>query len=292
METRDLVFRAGDGTALVGWYATPAARGPHPLVVLTHGLSGLVDLGLAAYAQHFAGAGFACLAYDHRNWGRSGGWPRCESDPWQQVADLRDAISFARTLPDVDGDRIGLWGTSYAGGHVLTVGALDRRVRCIVSQVPLTHGRRSFDAWVPADKRARTLERLTADRDARARGATPQTTPAALPGSDTEEWVRRVDPEGVYRNELTLRSLELLRTYEPGSFVEEIAPTPLLMVVAEHDTQTPIAWQLESFERAGEPKRLVEIDCRHYDVYTDRFKEAVEAAADWFVEHLLPEERG
>jgi len=287
METQEVVFRAGDGTALVGWRAVPAARGPHPLIVLTHGLSGLIDLGLAAYAEHFVAAGFACLAYDHRNWGRSAGWPRCESDPWQQVGDLRDAISFARTLPNVDGNRIGLWGTSYAGGHVLTVGALDPRVRCLVSQVPLTNGRRTFDAWVPAEKRSRTLERLAADRDARAQGAPPQTTPAALPGSDTEAWVRRVDTGGLYRNELTLRSLELLRTYEPAAFVDEIAPTPLLMVVADHDTQTPIAWQLESFERAGEPKRLVRLDCRHYDVYTDRLKEATEPATAWFVEHLL-----
>lgn len=286
MEPRELVFRASDGTALVGWWAVPEARGPHPLVVLTHGLSGLIDLGLADYAAHFVAAGFACLAYDHRNWGRSAGWPRCESDPWQQVADLRDAVSVARSLPDVDGDRIGLWGTSYAGGHVLTVGALDRRVRCVVSQVPLTHGRRTFDAWVPAEKRERTLERLAADRDARARGASPATTPAALPGSDTEAWVRRVDAGHLYRNELTLRSLELLRTYDPASFVADIAPTPLLMVVAEHDTQTPTEWQLEAFELAGQPKRLVRLDCRHYDVYTERLKEAVEPAAEWFLQHL------
>ncbi len=286
MHTDDIVFRADDGTALAGWRARPESPGPHPVVVLTHGLSGTIDLGLEAYAERFTAWGLACVAYDHRNWGRSAGWPRCESDPWRQVGDLRDAISFVRTLAEIDGERIGIWGTSYAGGHVLTVAALDRRVRCVVSQVPLISGRRTFDAWVPDDKRGRFLERLAADRDARARGVPPATTPAALPGSETEEWVRRVDARGLYPNQLTVRSLELLRTYEPIAFVEEIAPTPLLMVVAENDTQTPTAWQLEAFERAGEPKRLLSIPCRHYDVYSERLEDAAEPAADWFAAHL------
>ncbi len=287
MDRRDIEFDS-EGTRLSGWLWRPESPGPHPVLLLSHGLSGIIDLGIDLYAERFVDAGFACLAYDHRNWGRSAGWPRCESDPWRQVADMREAISFARTLPGIDGDRLGIWGTSYAGGHVLTVGALDRRVRCVVSQVPLISGRRTFDAWVPAEKREGFLARLAADRDARAQGHPPVTTAAATPGSETEEWVRHFDPEGtVYDNRMTVRSLELLRTYEPVSFVADIAPTPLLMVIADHDTTTPTEWQVEAFEAARDPKRLARIDCRHYEPYSSHLPEAAAAATDWFKTHLL-----
>lgn len=286
MDRTDIVIKADDGTALCGWLARPPGAGAAPLVVLVHGLSGIVALDLEHYAEVFVAAGYACLAYDHRQWGESGGWPRGETDPWRQVADLRDVISHARTLPGIDAARIGLWGTSYGGGHVLTVSALDRRVRCAVSQVPLTHGARTFELWVPADKRAAFLERLAADRDARVRGGRPAVTRAALPGSETAEWVARNDVHGRYRNELTLRTFDLLRGYEPAAFAEAIAPTPLLMIVAARDTQTPTAWQRETHARMGEPKALVELDCRHYDVYMDRLPEAADAALDWYRRHL------
>lgn len=286
MHTEELFFDS-DGAALCGWLARPErVAGPAPLVILTHGLSGIIDLDLAEYAERFVEGGFACLAYDHRNWGRSGGWPRCESDPWRQVNDLREAVSYARTLEGIDGERIGLWGTSYAGGHVLTVSALDRRVRCAVAQVPLTSGSRTFESWVPADKRAGLVSRLDADRDRRRRGALPATTAAAVRGSETAEWVARKDRQGRYVNALTLRSFDLLRSYEPETFAASIAPTPLLLVIAARDTTTPSAWQREMFATMGEPKRLVEIDCRHYDVYIDHLEQAASAALEWYREHL------
>ncbi len=199
---------------------------------------------------------------------------------------MRAAISFARNLSFVDPDRIGLWGTSYSGGHALTVSALDRRVKCVVSQVPLVSGQRTFDAWVPEKSRPRFLERLAADRDARARGEPPGVTPAALPDTETAEWAEAVDKDGLYANEITVRSLDLLRGYEPMAFISRIAPTPLLMIVADQDTQTPVDWQREAFELAGEPKKLVTLSGRHYDPYTLRLQESRQAALDWFEEYL------
>jgi dipeptidyl aminopeptidase/acylaminoacyl peptidase len=285
VKLEEMTFDA-EGTRLSGWLAKPETAGPHPIVVMSHGLSGIAALDLPNYAEYFRAAGFACFAYDHRNWGKSAGWPRCESDPWRQVADMREAISFARTIPGIDGDRLGLWGTSYAGGHVLTVSALDRRVRCAVSQVPLISGRRTFDAWVPKDKRARFLERLAEDRDARAAGALPASTPAALPGTETHEWIEANDTEGAYENRLTVRSFDLLRSYEPVSFLADIAPTPLMMIIADRDTQTPTEWQVEAMKLAGDPSELVRLDCRHYDVYMDKLSDAAEAATGWFRKHL------
>ena len=74
------------------------------------------------------------------NFGASDGAPHQEIDPWQQIRDYRDAITYAETLEETDAERIGIWGTSQSGGHVLVVGAVDRRVKCVVSQVPLVSG--------------------------------------------------------------------------------------------------------------------------------------------------------
>ena len=90
---------------------------------------------LDAHAEVFAGAGLGALVFDNRNFGASEDEPRQEIDPWAQVRDYRHAITYARTLPEVDRDRIGVWGSSYNGGHILVVGAIDRRVRCVVCRV-------------------------------------------------------------------------------------------------------------------------------------------------------------
>jgi fermentation-respiration switch protein FrsA (DUF1100 family) len=287
MATRAEIYFDANGEKLFAWLYRAVGGGPGaPLIVMSHGFSAVIEMGLAPYAEAFVAAGFHCLVYEHRNYGRSSGWPRNESDPWQQVEDMRAAISFGRGLPFVDPARIGLWGTSYAGGHVLTVTALDKRVACAVAQVPLVSGQRNFEAWVPADKRARFLDRLARDRDARARGEAPGVTPAALPGSETEEWAKAVDPKKIYANEVTLRSLDLMRSYEPVIFAERVAPTPFLMIVGDRDSQTPVAWQREAFARIGEPKRLISLPGRHYDPYLALLPQSIEAARDWFTAHL------
>jgi len=285
MNKRHDITIEANGQTLAAWLYPKTAT--CPLIIMSHGFSALMAMGLEDYATAFASAGFAVLVYDHRNYGVSSGWPRNETDPWQQVEDMRAVISYGRNLPFVDKDRIGLWGTSYAGGHALTVSSLDKRISCVVSQVPLVSGKRNFDAWVPEKSRPRFIERLAEDRDRRARGELPMVTPAAIPGSETAEWVEAVDKEGLYPNEITLRSLDLMRSYEPMSFIEGVAPTPLLMIIADQDTQTPVAWQREAFELAGEPKKLVTLSGRHYDPYTRLFEESGGAALDWFKAYLL-----
>ncbi len=286
MVIEDIAFRAGDGTALSGWVAKPKSKRNLPIIVMTHGLSGLIDLGLLEYAKRFVKEGFACFAFDHRNWGRSGGWPRHESDPWQQVADMRDAITFAQSFAFVDKDRVGIWGTSYSGGHVLTVTALDRRVSCAVSQVPFTCGRRNFDLWVSEPNREAFMAALLQDRDGRAKGKLPIVQPVKTAGDQTDLWIQRVDHTKIYPNELTIRSLDLVRTYQPDSFIARVAPTPLMMIVATEDTMNPVEWQIEAFQKAGDPKELVRIQGGHYDLYTECISEASDAALRWYSEHL------
>ena len=150
-EVTDIEFDA-DGMTLRGWLYRPRGRAAAaPAVVMAHGYNCIKELYLDRYAAAVADAGQVVLAYDHRNFGDSDGEPRQELDPWGQVRDYRNAITFVQTLDGVDPARIGIWGTSHAGGHVLVVAAIDRRVRCVVAQVP-TISRLAVD--VTADRAA------------------------------------------------------------------------------------------------------------------------------------------
>ena len=285
MPATDVRFHA-NGLSLAGRLYLPSGAGPHPVIVLSHGFSVLRAMGLDDYAARFCAAGFACLAYDHRNFGESEGLPRHEIDPWQQVADIRDAISFVRTLPDIDAARVGLWGTSFSGGHALVVAALDRRVKCVVSQVPLVAGFDTLKSWVGEDNLPRMIARFNDDRDARYRGEAPRVTKPSRPGDQTWAWVEAIGAEALYPNEITQRSLENLASYEPGQYIERVSPTPLLMVLATQDTQTPYAGQRAAYQRAGGPKQLLELDCGHYAPYTSHFEQSAQAAVAWFQQHL------
>ena len=284
----EIQFNASDGTALGGELHLPAGKGPHPCVVLSHGFSALMSMGLRQYADVFVEAGMACLVYDHRNYGRSAGKPRHESDPWLQVHDTRDALTYAASLEAVDAERLGLWGTSFSGGHALVVSAIDRRVKCVVSQVPLTSGSKTLANWVPEGAMQKLRDRFEQDRAARALGESPRMITSSREGDETWEWQKQVDLTGEYANETTQRSLELLDEYEPGQFACRIAPTPLLMILCANDTQTPVQGQLDTYESALEPKELLMLDGRHYDAYVALFDQSSTAARDWFVRHLEP----
>lgn len=290
---QDLTFSAADGTTLAAWLypasgGSGGGGGAAPGVVMSHGFTALRRMGLDGYARAFAEAGLACLVYHHRNWGDSGGEPRHETDPWRQLDDMRDAVTFARTLPGVDPDRIAVWGTSYSGGHALMMGALDRRLSAVVAQVPLVDGGAFFRAALAGGGGERFLARLAADRDARFQGEPAQTVRSAADGSTTAAWAEAVDTEGVWPNRMTLRSLEVVASYVPAALTSRISPTPLLMIVADEDEITPPGPQLAAFEAAREPKELLRLPCMHYDVYTELQPETAAAARDFLVRHLAP----
>jgi uncharacterized protein len=294
----DVEFQA-EGVTLRGWLYTPdGADGPAPTVVMAHGFSAVKEMYLDSFAETFADAGLAALVFDNRNFGASDGEPRQEIDPWVQVRDYRHAITYAATRDEVDERRIGVWGSSYSGGHVLVVGAIDRRVRCVAGQVPMVSGHANFRALVRADFIAGFREQFDADRAARFRGEPPAMVPvvaedplapSALPTPDSWTWFTETHESRApsWRNEVTLRSVEMFTEYEPATYLPWISPTPLLMIVAEGDHLTPADLAIAAYERAAEPKRLVLLPGGHFDAYVDGFDQASGAARDWFTEHLV-----
>jgi fermentation-respiration switch protein FrsA (DUF1100 family) len=252
---------------------------------------------LDAFAEAFTEGGLGALVFDNRNFGASDGEPRQEIDPWAQVRDYRHAITWAQTRPEVDTDRIGVWGSSYSGGHVLVLGAIDRRIKCVVAQVPMVSGSRNFQRLVRQDFLAPNRAAFDQDRAARFRDEPPAMVPvvdpdpmavSALPTPDSWEWFSETgkNQAPAWSNEVTLRSVEMFMEYEPGAYLERISPTPLLMVVAALDHLTPSDLALEAYQQAREPKRLALLSSGHFDAYVKDFGAASGAARDWFLEHL------
>lgn len=278
-----------------GRFHRAGSERPAPVVVAAHGWGMTADGDLQDVASTFAESGLSVLTFDFRHLGRSDGEPRQDLDPWRQIEDYRQAITYVSTRSDVDSTRIGVWGTSYSGGHVLVVAAIDKRVQCVVSQVP------TIDGWTAARIKSTPAAlavmqaRFVEDREGRMRGEAPLTIAtvdgesldAAYPGRSSYEYMtgdaRR---SSTWQNFTTLRSIERARTYNPGSFIQRIAPTPLLMIMADSDELGIADLQQRAYSSALEPKRQLLVRGGHYSVYDDHFDTGVQAAARWFERYL------
>jgi fermentation-respiration switch protein FrsA (DUF1100 family) len=128
------------GIRCAAWLTLPVGPGPHPAIVLVHGLGATHDMMLAQYEQHFAAAGIATLAFDYRNTGASDGQPRQHISTGGQCVDVAAALEYLKARPEVDGGRTGLWGTSLGGMNVVRVAAARDDVAVAVMQCPIVHG--------------------------------------------------------------------------------------------------------------------------------------------------------
>jgi cephalosporin-C deacetylase-like acetyl esterase len=156
MPREDVSFQTADSVTLRGWFYKPSsAPSTLPCLVMAHGFSALKEMDLDTFAEFFtSNLPLTCLVYDNRGFGDSDGkegQPRHEILPAQQTSDYSDAITYAQSRVEVDKNRIGIWGSSYSGGHVLWVGAVDRRVKAVLCQVPCVDGWTTFHRLIRPD---------------------------------------------------------------------------------------------------------------------------------------------
>lgn len=297
---KDVVFESG-GLNCKGWYYVPDtfSEGKKlPTVVMAHGFSAVKEMFLDKYAEKFADRGMAVLVFDYRYLGEGEGEPRGQVLPHIQLEDYRNAISWVLQQPETDSERIGVWGSSYSGGHVIHLGAFEPRIKAAVAQVPNICGWRSVLKSQGIEALRMLQDVVAADRTARYPDqpvnyfpvVAPEGEPAVLGTPDSYEFFLKTGEERTknWVNQVTIESIEKMIENDPADAMELVSPTALLIVAAEQDALIPIELVREAFERAGEPKKLVEIPCGHFDVYDDEpwHSQAAGAAADWFAEHL------
>ena len=113
------------------------ATGDVPLVIMAGGWCYTKEIVMPHYSRFFNDIGCATLRFDYRCFGESTGLPRQHINPWEQIEDYRNALTYAEGLKGIDHKRTGIWGISYSGGHVLVVAGIDSRPAFAISTIPV-----------------------------------------------------------------------------------------------------------------------------------------------------------
>jgi dipeptidyl aminopeptidase/acylaminoacyl peptidase len=285
-------FHSGDGV-LAGTLKLPDAAAPHPAIVQGPGWMGLRDAkAYVPYHDALTAAGFAVLVFDYRGFGDSTG-DATFLDPMTQVADWRAAIDYLETRDDIDARRIGAFGSGgTGGGNAIYAAALDRRLKAVVSQVPIADGR----DWLHRMRREHEwLEYLEQIRQARRRRVlTGEPTLVApreeimVPTPERRTTTIKADVDDRVPSQVDLISAEAIFAYRPIDVVDRIAPRGLMLIAVENDATTPEDHIYALYERAGGPKRLViQTGTTHYAAYA-QYRDVVNPMiVDWLQRHVV-----
>lgn len=294
---------SSEGVPCMAYLGVPerAAEGKRcPAIVMGHGFGALKE-SLVNEAEHLTAAGFVTLAIDYRSFGESGGEPRGDLFPLNEVEDFRNAISYLQSRDDVDPERIGLWGMSFGGGVVIMTAAVDRRVKAVVSIVPVVNGRRWLSAMWGSDRFEQL--RQIAEEDRRKRYETgaggrialiDRDMPAAIT-MDRRGWEQyeriasqpgRPAMQGT--PDLSIASIEKILEWEPEHFIARVAPRPLLIIAAAGwDMMHPLDQIQEAYAKAGEPRKLIALPCEGNEVYVPpALTRLLDHATAWYREYL------
>ena len=276
-----------DGTRMAGDLWLPAGFGDgndKPAILLTHGWGGTRDQ-LNGYALIFAGAGFVVLTFDYRGWADShsrlviiGEQPEPDAngevtvrarairelvDPQDQIRDITSALDYLSGEPGVDRDRIGIWGTSYSGGHVIHVGARDDRVAAIISQV----GYQGVGGWSPEARRHARQRAID-----KARGTIDPV------------------PQGIDRipNLKGTPDLAKMLDHRPLDWAGDVRVPTLIIDVTEEELFDHTANGRAAYDviRQNAEAEYVTYPGQHYSIYRQHFEAASSAALEWFQKHL------
>lgn len=261
------------GEILDAWVYLPDGQGPHPTIVMAHGIGGIKAAGLAPFAERFADDGYLAVVFDYRHWGASSGHPRQLLSITRQRQDYRTALSWARSHPAADPDRVFAWGTSFAGMHIVELAASEDGLAGAIAQVPLVDGLAALTRVSPLRGLRLTIAGIV-DLLGATTGRAPRYVPISVPPGDfgliaTEDamrgYERLLPDDGDWPNVVTTRSLLEFAIRRPVRRARQ-ARCPLLMVVAERDTMAPTRPALAVATRAPNGE-LYRSRGGHYDVY-------------------------
>lgn len=282
------------GVECIGYlYRRANSTGMQPCVVMGTGFGGTQDTpSIVANAQAFAVSGFMALTFDYRNFGESQGEPRQVIRIQEQLADFHAAVSFARSQAGIDPDRIALWGTSFGGGHVVTVAASDPRIAAVVAQVPFNGFPKKVEGR-SADMTRKLLGAMVKDTIRGWLGQPPYYIRAV---GNTGELAVMASPQAVqviegmdsktWRNEVAPRALFEMMRYKPSDWAPQLK-MPLLVCVGEFDRESLGENTIELVEKAPRGE-LKSYPFAHYDIYRPEYrKQVISDQIEFLRKHLL-----
>jgi fermentation-respiration switch protein FrsA (DUF1100 family) len=281
-----------EGTPVVGVLGLPKdykSGEKRAAVIFCHGFTGVKEMWLPENAKRLRAEGYITLNFDYRFFGESGGEPRSRLIPQAQVMDIRSAITFMEHQPEVNPDRIGLYGTSFGCANVTYTAGIDERVKCTVAVVGPGDCERqfrlgpTFDAFMDKVRRAKADFVLTGKpsymQTARLMARDPEVT------TDIEKTVK-LFPQ--WKPEVSFESLLDIVEFKPESVVDRISPRAIMWIHTDKDRLVPLFEAQSMYAKARQPKKLVVLENMvHEDVYRGQgFELTVQHTNAWFKEHL------
>jgi dienelactone hydrolase len=274
---------------VAAWLYQP--EGATGAVVLGHGLSAVRDQRLPAYAERFAAAGLAALIFDYRHFGASGGEPRQLLDIDRQLEDWRSAFAYARGLTGIA--KVGLFGSSFGGGHVLSLAAEEPAVAAVVAQCPMTDGLKA-SLKTPKLTSAKLAKVALQDQVGSYLGRRPKLIPAvgrpgelALMSTDdaVSGFASITPPDSAWINAVAARVGLKIGLYRPGRRAAEIG-CPVLVCVCDQDSLVDV----EASDKVAHDAPQGEVahyPIGHFDIYTGEwFERAATRQTEFLVRHL------
>ena len=270
--------------------AAPAGRMPG--IVQGPGWMGLRGAKLYdRYHTALTAAGYAVLVIDYRGFGDSEG-ERGLLMPQRQVEDLRNALTYLETRPEIDPDRLGAFGSGGSGGgNAVALAGTDPRVKVAVCPVGIADGedwlrrmRREYEwieflAAVEEDRRQRVLtgkSRLVNPRDE-----------IMVQTPERRETGAKKDVDSKLTDQAPLACADAVMACKPIEVVHRIAPRAVMFICVERDAVTPEDHSIRMYERAGAPKKLViQRNTMHYKAYTEYGPVVTPMIVEWYDRHL------
>lgn len=283
------------GTRCRGDLYLPIGINNPSLVIMAHGFGAERKFCLPKFAEHFANNNLAVMLFDYRCFGESDGMPKNYIDPYRHLEDWQAALDYARSsLPNINNRKIGLWGSSFSGGHVLVTAAKNPSVSAVVSQVPYVDAKATFGSLGLGYLLKATFHGLI-DLLCMWTGRNPHYIKiyghpsefAALNTIDAAEGYQSIIPkDSTWVNHCPARVLLIATNYSPAKFAPEV-PCPTLVMAAEKDTLIPIA-AVEKTAQKMPRSQFIKYPYGHFDIYQGKdFEEAVRTQFEFLRIHLI-----
>ena len=290
VDSADVSFTS-EGISLAGTLHLPVRDAvlPVPGVAVTGPFTGVRDQVAGTYARGLARAGFAALAFDHRGFGDSGG-RRWHEDSQGKVADLRAAVSFLQSRPEIDDDRIGVLGVCLGGGYAVRAASQDPRVRAVAGVAGGYNSPAWFAAQLGPVAYREALASFLAGYDEYMPAVAPGGGEAAMAGDEPYAYYGTERSRSAsWANKVTRGSLHSLMTFDALGAAPLLARTPLLVVHGRADAFCSPDLAAALHEQAPGNREIVWLDSSlHIDLYDTEpyLSQATAAVTDFFARTL------
>jgi pimeloyl-ACP methyl ester carboxylesterase len=304
---RSAVSFKSNGETLRGWLYLPTPSKIPPGkrlqgIVTANAMTGIKEINLPEYSRLFAEAGFAVIAFDYRYWGESSGEPRYHLAPMEHRADISSALTFLAQQPEVDPGRIGGWGISMGGGHMLFLATWEPRFKAVVATstgidpprdgaqgklLTEEEARRRYEELLAASK-AEAASRAKAQIITLQAWCPEPKEGCVLPVKEAYDFYEnaRRSFAPMFQNKLSSTSFQNMQA-DDIAFALHLARVPILILHPDRDV-VPVENVLFYYKRASEPKRMVVLSGLHTTTYVGgkHFQEAADEAINWFKRYL------